>query len=153
MPSAAIVSRLELSTRLGAAGQGVSTTRRTSSPAARADSIVSRVWLIVPSPGRRGDRQRQPQVASEVEDQVLAGQRHQQAADPLADEGIGFAAGLARRLEQQRRVDLLAGELRRQVGGGGRAVAIGRDPVVGLFAAGGAAQQLVVGLAGVVEAG
>ena len=33
------------------AGQGVSTTSAGSSPAARTDSIVSRVWLIVPRPG------------------------------------------------------------------------------------------------------
>ena len=50
-PSSAIVSRFDSSTGLGASGQGVSTTAATSSPAARAASIVSSVWLIVPSPG------------------------------------------------------------------------------------------------------
>ncbi len=51
LPREAIVSRFEDSTSVGWSGQGVRTTRATSRPAARADSIVSRVWLIVPSPG------------------------------------------------------------------------------------------------------
>ena len=38
------------------AGQGVSTTARTCSPAARAASSVSIVWLIVPRPGRAAIR-------------------------------------------------------------------------------------------------
>ena len=37
---------------LGSSGHGVRTTAATSRPAARAASIVSRVWLIVPRPGR-----------------------------------------------------------------------------------------------------
>src|SRR4051794_11094260 len=47
----AIVSRLERSISLGSPGQGLRTTAATSKPAARADSRVSRVWLIVPRPG------------------------------------------------------------------------------------------------------
>ena len=50
-PRAAIVSRLERSISVGSSGQGVRTTAATSSPAARAASSVSRVWLIVPRPG------------------------------------------------------------------------------------------------------
>ncbi len=44
--------RLLRSSSPGSAGQGVSTTARTSSPPVRAASNVSNVWLIVPSPGR-----------------------------------------------------------------------------------------------------
>ena len=51
-PSRSIVSRFDRSIGAGAAGHGVSTTARTSSPAARATRSVSSVWLIVPSPGR-----------------------------------------------------------------------------------------------------
>ncbi len=44
--------RFERSISPGEAGHGVSTTALTSSPAARAASSVSSVWLIVPKPGR-----------------------------------------------------------------------------------------------------
>ena len=72
-------------------GQGVSTTAATSRPAARAASIVSSVWLIVPRPGEAAIDQRQPEVDREVADQVVAAERDQQAADPLADEDVGAA--------------------------------------------------------------
>ena len=45
---------------LGCAGHGVSTTARTSRPAARAASTVSSEWLIVPSPGRAATTTGQP---------------------------------------------------------------------------------------------
>src|ERR1035437_5905025 len=51
-PRRAIVSRLLRWILSGASGQGVRTTPATSSPADRAASRVSSVWLIVPSPGR-----------------------------------------------------------------------------------------------------
>ena len=51
-PSAAIVSAFESSIRVGSPGHGVRTTPRTSSPAPHAASMLSSVWLIVPSPVR-----------------------------------------------------------------------------------------------------
>ena len=51
-PSRSTVSRFDCSSRLGSAGHGVITTASGSSPAARAASSVSSVWLIVPRPGR-----------------------------------------------------------------------------------------------------
>src|SRR4051794_26930942 len=50
--ASAIVPRFERCITVGSSGHGVSTTARTSSPAARAASTVSSVWLMVPSPGR-----------------------------------------------------------------------------------------------------
>ena len=129
------------------------TTAATSRPAARAASIVSSVWLIVPRPGEAAIDQREAEVDGEVADQVAGRERHEQAADALADQRLGARRRRARRCAQPRRVDLLAGQRRRQVRRGRRAVAVGRDLLVALARAGGAAQQLVVGLAGLVEAG
>ena len=83
---AAIVSRFDSSTALGAPGQGVRTTAATSSPARprrldRQQGVVDR-----PQPGRGGDHQRQAEVDREVADQVAGRERHEQAADALADE-------------------------------------------------------------------
>ncbi len=53
---------------VGSSGQGVRTTASTVSPAARAASIVSSVWLIVPRPGEAAIDERQRQVGGEVAD-------------------------------------------------------------------------------------
>ena len=55
---------------VGSSGHGVSTTARTSRPAARAASIVSSEWLIVPRPGPRRDDDRQAERDGEVADVV-----------------------------------------------------------------------------------
>ena len=71
---------------------------------------------------------------------------------PRRRAGRRRAPASAAALVQPSRVDRLAGQLGAEVGRDRRPVAIGRDLVVGLTRAGGAAQQLVVGLAAVVEA-
>ena len=63
-PIRAIVSRLETSMGDGRAGHGVRTTARTSSPAARAASSVSSVWLIVPRPGRAATTSGSPRATA-----------------------------------------------------------------------------------------
>ena len=83
-------------------------------------------------PGRGGDRQRQPEVDREVADQVAGGERHEQAADALADQGVGARGGRAAAARSALRVDLLAGQRRRQVRGGGGPVAVGGDLLVAL---------------------
>ena len=55
----------------GSSGHGVMTTPATSSRAARAASIVSSVWLIVPSPGRAAMTSRQAERDRQVADRVL----------------------------------------------------------------------------------
>ena len=88
------VARFETSIGSGAAGAGVITTPATASPAARAASTVSSVWLIVPRPVRPRSP-RQPQVDREVAHQVARSDRHQQAADALGDQSRGPAAARA----------------------------------------------------------
>ena len=66
--------------------------------------------------GRGGDDQGQAEVDREVADRIALGERHQQAADPLADELIGRRRAAARRRAQPGGVDLLAGEPRREMG-------------------------------------
>ena len=63
-PSWAIASALERCMTLGCAGHGVSTTARTSRPAARAASTVSSEWLMVPSPGRAAITTGQPRSSA-----------------------------------------------------------------------------------------
>ena len=93
--------------------------------------------------GRGGDDHGVAEVGGQVADQVAGRERHQQAADPLADDRLGAGGGGRRGGAQPLGLDLLAGQRRRQVRRGRRAVAVGRDLRVAL---GGpdAAQQLVV---------
>ena len=91
-PSCAIASRLERCMTLGRSGHGVSTTARTSSPAARADSTVSSVWLMVPRPGPRGDDDRPVEVDRQVAHGVAQRERDEQPADALGDHDVGRAA-------------------------------------------------------------
>src|SRR5262249_11470537 len=62
----AIVSRLERSRSEGRLGHGVSTTARSSRPAARAAATVSSVWLIVPRPGRAAMSTGSPRASAEA---------------------------------------------------------------------------------------
>ena len=58
----------EFEHRRALGGQRFKTTAATVRPAARAASIVSSVWLIVPRPGARDDHDRQAERAGEVAD-------------------------------------------------------------------------------------
>ena len=72
----------------GSAGHGVITTPATRRPAARAASIVSSVWLIVPRPVRAAITTGRPRSTREVADQVGGRERDHQAADALDDERV-----------------------------------------------------------------
>ena len=82
---------------VGSSGHGVSTTARTSSPAARAASIVSSEWLIVPRPGPRGDDERQAERDGEVAHVVAVAERDEQPSDALDDEHVRARGGGAPR--------------------------------------------------------
>ena len=69
--SRSIVSRFEASIASGCAGHGVITTPATASPAARAASTVSSVWLIVPEARPRGHHEREPQLDGQVAHEVV----------------------------------------------------------------------------------
>ena len=81
------------------------TTPATRSPTARAASTVSSVWLIVPSPGRAATTTGSAEVHREVAHRVADREWHEQAADPLADQGVGATLGGARAFDQPGRVD------------------------------------------------
>ena len=100
-----------------------------------------------------GDHQRVAEIDREVADQIGGRLRriatiaagHQQAADALADQGIGARGRRgAGGLEQPRRLDLLARHRRRQVRRGGRPVPIRRDLLVALLRPRGKPQQLMI---------
>jgi hypothetical protein len=103
--------------------------------------------------GRGGDDERQAERKREVAHQAAGRQRHEQAADALADQRVGVRRGRPRGGDQALRVDLLARQLRRQVRRHRRPVAVGRDLGVALRGAGGAAQQRMVWLPRLVEPG
>ena len=131
-PRAAIVSRLDSSTGPGASGHGVRTT------AAIAESgrprCLDRQQRVVDRPQARrgGDDDRQRQLGGEVPDQVSGGERHEQAADPLADKRVGLCGAAVGGGDQPAgsisSPASFAGEVRR----GRRSVAIGRDLRVAL---------------------
>ena len=126
---------------LGCGGHGVSTTARTSRPAARAASTVSSEWLMVPRPGPRGHHHRPAEVDREVADRVAERERHEQPAHALADHHV--AAQAARGGHQSGGVEDRAGELGGEVRRHRRAEAMRRDLVGGASRGGG--QQLVIG--------
>ena len=142
------------STAVGASGQGVSTTTATVEPGRprgleREQGVVDRAEA-----GRRGDRRaagrgrRRGRAPGSRRRAGRAGRRR-----PRRRARRRLGGRRAPRCEQPVAVDLLARQLRGQVRRDRRTVAIGGDLLVALLGAGGAAQQLVVGLAGFVEAG
>ena len=96
-------------------GHGVTTTAATSSPTARAASIVMRVWLIVPRPGGAAITSGKRELPGEVTHQIAEGQRDEQAADALGDEEVVAGRGGVRRLDQAGGLDPLPGQLRPEV--------------------------------------
>ncbi len=72
----------------GSSGHGVRTTWATSRPAARTASTRQQGVVDRSQLGIRDDDDRQPDVASEVADQVVEPERHEEAADALADEEV-----------------------------------------------------------------
>jgi hypothetical protein len=66
-------------------------------------------------PGQGGDRQRQSEVGRQVANQVIARERNEQAAHPLADEDVRSGGGVLGGRSKQPGVDLLAEFRRRQV--------------------------------------
>ena len=97
-----------------------------------------------PEAGRRRDHHRQRQVAGQVPDQIARRERHEEPAHALADQQVGVLGRGQRRAPDPIGIDRLAGELGREVGRDGRAVAIGSHLVVALGRSGGEAEQRVV---------
>ena len=147
-PSRSIVSRFDASTVGGSVGPRREHDRGDLEPDRprrldRQQGVVDR-----PQAGRGGDHHRQPQLPGEVAHQVAERQRDQQAADALADQDVGASPRRPRRRASSapgsiRSPASSAAEVRRDR----RAVAVGRDLLVGLRRPGGAAEQRVVGLA------
>jgi hypothetical protein len=93
----------------------VSTTARTSSPAARAASTVSSVCEIVPSPGARGDHDRQPERDREVAHREAQRERDEQPADALDEDRVGAPPRRAAAAIVAAGSTVVPGELGRQV--------------------------------------
>ena len=139
---ASIVSRLERSIALGAAGQGVSTIPRTSSPAPRAASTVSRVWLIVPEARAGGEHHRQAELPRQISDVEALAERDEQSPDAL-DDRQPSPGSLADRGHERLGVDRPPGQLGGQMRRHRRIEARDRHRLA--RAACGPGQQLVVG--------
>jgi hypothetical protein len=135
---------LERSIREGSAGHGVRTTAAGARFASRTASIVSRVWLIVPSPGR-GDHDRHGEINGEIPHQVVVPERHQEATDSFADEQIHVLGGLERGATETIGIDLLPGELGGEVRRDGGPVSVRDDLVVALPRPRREAKQRVIG--------